>query len=66
MANQRLREVMVLARDDPDWVAATPQTSDHILLERFYWQRFNTLESAFYHYTEGSFEPSPVRMPVVE
>ena len=54
--NPRLREVMIIARDDPDWATATPQTSDHILLERFYWQRFNTLENAFYHYTEGSFD----------
>jgi hypothetical protein len=56
MENPRLREVMILVREDPAWVTVTPQTSDHILLERFYWQRFNTLENAFYHYTEGSFD----------
>ncbi len=56
MENSRLREVMIIARDDPDWATATPQTSDHILLERFYWQRFNMLENAFYHFTEGSFD----------
>ena len=57
MSNERLREVMVVARNDPEWVTATPQTSDHILLERFYWQRFHALENAFYHYTEGTLDP---------
>ena len=55
--NERLREVMVLARDDPDWATTIPQTSDHILLERFYWQRFNTLENVFYHYERGTLDP---------
>lgn len=56
ISNERLREVMVLARDNPDWVTATPETSDHILLDRFYFQRFNMLENAFYHCTEGTLD----------
>lgn len=46
--NERLREVMVRARDDPAWAMTSPQIPDHILLERFYQQRFNGLENAYY------------------
>jgi hypothetical protein len=56
--NERLREVMVMARDDPAWVARTPETSDHILLERFYHQRFNALENVYYHHLMGNLDRS--------
>lgn len=57
MENERLREVMVRARDDPAWAMTLPQTPDHILLERFYQQRFNGLENAYYHHLKGTLDP---------
>ena len=56
MGNERLRELMIRAREDPGWVAATPETSDHILIERFYQQRFNSMENVFYHHAEGTLD----------
>ena len=55
--NEKLRDVMVRARDDPAWAISTPQTSDHILLERFYQQRFNGLENAYYHHLRDNLDP---------
>jgi len=54
--NEKLRDVMVRARDDPAWATLTPQTSDHILLERFYQQRFNSLENVYYHHLRGTLD----------
>ena len=48
---------MVLARDDPSWVEQTPETADHILLERFYQQRFNSIENAYYHHLSDNLDP---------
>jgi len=55
--NARLREVMVMAQADSTWPMHMPQTADHILLERFYQQRFNSLENVYYHYLQGNLDP---------
>ncbi len=51
MTNERLRDLLVLTRDDPDWVITAPRDSDYLLIERFYLNRFNIMENAFYQFT---------------
>ena len=56
MNNERLRELLVLTESDPGWAATAPRDKDYLLLKRFYLNRFNNLENAFYHYLEGTYD----------
>ncbi len=57
MNNGRLRDLLVLTTDDPDWAATAPRDSDYLLLHRFYLNRFNNLENAYFHFLEGTLDP---------
>jgi hypothetical protein len=57
MANERLREVLVAAKDDPDWPAAHAGTPDYLLLQFFFLNRFNYIENVRFHLGEGTYSP---------
>jgi hypothetical protein len=57
MNNQRLRELIVMTDQDPAWAATAPRDADYLLLQRFYLNRFNNLENAYYHYLQGTYDP---------
>ena len=53
MNNERLRNLLVLTRNDRDWAATAPRDADYLLVQRFYMNRFNNLENGYYHFLEG-------------
>ena len=56
MSNERLRELLILTEQDPDWASTAPRDADFLLLERFYLNRFNNLENAYYHFLQGTYD----------
>ncbi|HJN94648.1 MAG TPA: hypothetical protein QGF41_02910 [Gammaproteobacteria bacterium] len=58
MSNPRLREVLIRSEQDPNWINNEPRSTDRLLLERFYINRFNNLDNVYYHYLAGTYDPS--------
>jgi len=56
MNNERLRDLLVLTNSDPEWATTAPRDGDYLLVERFYLNRFNNLENAYYHYLQGTYD----------
>ena len=56
MNNERLRDLLVLTRNDPNWAATVPRDGDYLLVRRFYMLRFNNLENAYYHFLQGTYD----------
>lgn len=57
MNNERLRELLILTERDSAWASTAPRDADFLLLERFYLNRFNNLENAYYHFLQGTYDP---------
>jgi hypothetical protein len=55
MANERLREVLLTAGADPDWLSSHAGTPDYLLLQFFFINRFNYIENVRFHLGEGTF-----------
>lgn len=55
MNNERLRELRVAAVDDPVGLERT--AADEMLLLHFFMSRFNLMDNAYYHFTEGTLSP---------
>ena len=56
MNNERLRELLILTEKDPEWVSTAPRDADFLLLERFFLNRFNNLENAYYHFLQSTYD----------
>jgi hypothetical protein len=56
MNNELLREMLVMTRDSLEWVEVAPRDADFLLVERFYLNRFNNIENAYYHFLEGTLD----------
>ena len=57
MNNERLRELLIFAEQNPEWVSTAARDADFLLVERFYLNRFNNLENAYYHFLQGTYDP---------
>jgi len=57
MNNERLRDLLVLTKNDPEWASTAPRDGDYLLVARFHLNHFNNLENAYYHYLQGTYDP---------
>ncbi len=56
MTNERLREVLVAAEQEPQ-LLGNSETADYLLLRAFFTARFNYMENAYFHHSEGTLAP---------